>query len=124
MSAPIYLFDGHCVLCSRGVQYALKYETKPHVKFVAIHSDKGRELAVTHGVDPDEPHTALYIDEAGTIRHVDKQVKTATAGQDIARKLDELGFPRVDAGMGTSAPASEPPTPAQPRAPAPPVAVP
>lgn len=65
MSAPIYLFDGHCVLCSRGVQYALKYEKSPDVQFVAIQSGRGRKLAVTHGVDPDEPHTALYIDEAG-----------------------------------------------------------
>ncbi|MEM7426069.1 MAG: DCC1-like thiol-disulfide oxidoreductase family protein [Pseudomonadota bacterium] len=65
MSVPTYLFDGHCVLCSRGVQYALKYETRPDVRFVAIQSKEGRRLALANNVDPDEPHTALYIDGTG-----------------------------------------------------------
>jgi peroxiredoxin Q/BCP len=34
-----------------------------------------------------------YIDKSGTIRFVDKNVKTATAAKDIAAKLEELGFP-------------------------------
>lgn len=37
----------------------------------------------------------VYIDAAGIIRHVDRQVDTARAGQDIARRLAELGLPRV-----------------------------
>ena len=36
----------------------------------------------------------FYIDATGVIREIDKTVSTATAGQDIARKLRELGFPR------------------------------
>jgi peroxiredoxin Q/BCP len=35
-----------------------------------------------------------YIDRDGIVRHVDKNVQVETAGQDIARKLAELGFPR------------------------------
>lgn len=35
----------------------------------------------------------FYIDEDGVIREIDTNVSTATAGQDIARKLGELGFP-------------------------------
>lgn len=35
----------------------------------------------------------FYVD-AGVIRAIDQQVSTATAGQDIARKLGELGFPK------------------------------
>lgn len=38
----------------------------------------------------------FYIDEGGQIRHVDKDVKVASAGQDIARKLGELGFSRAE----------------------------
>ena len=38
----------------------------------------------------------FYIDEAGRIRHVDKDVKVETAGQDIARTLETLDFPRVE----------------------------
>jgi peroxiredoxin Q/BCP len=36
----------------------------------------------------------FYIDRDGVIRAIDKNVSTGTAGQDVARKLGELGFPR------------------------------
>ena len=36
----------------------------------------------------------FYIDREGVIREVDKDVRVESAGQDIARKLGELGFPK------------------------------
>ena len=36
----------------------------------------------------------FYIDAEGVLRDVDKNVRPATAGADIVRKLQELGFPR------------------------------
>ena len=36
----------------------------------------------------------FYIDPDGIVRAIDKNVNTATAGQDIARKLGELGYSR------------------------------
>ena len=36
----------------------------------------------------------FYIDREGTIREIDKSVDVETAGQDIARQLSELGFPK------------------------------
>jgi peroxiredoxin Q/BCP len=36
----------------------------------------------------------FYIDRDGTIRAIDQDVSTASAGQDIARKLGELGLPK------------------------------
>ncbi len=36
----------------------------------------------------------FYIDRAGKITAIDEQVSTESAGQDIARKLGELGFPK------------------------------
>jgi peroxiredoxin Q/BCP len=36
----------------------------------------------------------FYVDRDGVIREIDRKVSTATAGQDIARKLGELGFPK------------------------------
>lgn len=36
----------------------------------------------------------FYIDRAGKIAAIDRAVNTASAGQDIARKLGEFGFPR------------------------------
>jgi peroxiredoxin Q/BCP len=36
----------------------------------------------------------FYIDRDGVIRFVDRKVDVETAGQDIARRLAELRFPR------------------------------
>jgi peroxiredoxin Q/BCP len=36
----------------------------------------------------------FYIDASGVVQAIDRNVKTATAGQDIARKLEELHFPK------------------------------
>jgi peroxiredoxin Q/BCP len=38
----------------------------------------------------------FYIDEDGRIREIDKDVDVATAGQDIARTLETLGFPKAE----------------------------
>ena len=38
----------------------------------------------------------FYIDETGRIRQIDKNVDVETAGQDIARTLETLGFPRAE----------------------------
>jgi len=35
-----------------------------------------------------------YIDMDGVIRHIDKDVDTDTAGQDVAKRLEALGFPK------------------------------
>jgi thioredoxin-dependent peroxiredoxin len=36
----------------------------------------------------------FYIDRDGVIREIDRNVSTSSAGQDIARKLGALGFPK------------------------------
>ena len=38
----------------------------------------------------------FYIGPEGMVRAVDKDVNVETAGQDIAKQLAELGFPRSD----------------------------
>lgn len=35
----------------------------------------------------------FYIDTNGIVRHIDKDVETETAGEDIAEQLAALGFP-------------------------------
>jgi len=37
----------------------------------------------------------FYIDGDGILREIDKDVKPQTAGQDIVKKLEALGFPRL-----------------------------
>lgn len=37
----------------------------------------------------------FYVDQGGNVVAIDKEVNVDTAGQDIAKRLGELGFPRV-----------------------------
>jgi len=61
-------------------------------------SDPLGEAAKAYGVVGDGGLFArrwtFYIDRDGVIREIDKRVSAANAGQDVARKLEELGFPR------------------------------
>ncbi len=64
MSEPAaYIYDGECVLCSRAVQYVLRYDqSDPPVQFIAIKSATGRRIAVSNSVDPDNPHTFIFVE--------------------------------------------------------------
>ena len=71
-TAPIYVYDGECVLCSRAVRYVLKHDrSDPPVRFVAITSDEGRAIAKDHGVNPDDPETFIYIEDGDSHTHSD-----------------------------------------------------
>jgi len=72
-------------------------------------SDPSGVTARAYGVTDDERRYArrwtFYIDREGIIREIDREVNVETAGQDIARKLGELGFPRRSAApSGDDAP--------------------
>ncbi len=77
----------------KNAEFAKSLEAK-HV----LLSDPTGEAAKAYGVSGLGGFFAkrwtFYIDEAGVVRAIDKNVKTATAGQDIARKLGELGYSR------------------------------
>ncbi|MFI5316175.1 MAG: peroxiredoxin family protein [Myxococcota bacterium] len=68
-----------------------------NAKLVLLSDPKG-EVANAYGVSAlggmYAKRWTFYVDKDGVIRFVDRAVKTASAGQDIAAKLDELGFPK------------------------------
>lgn len=61
-------------------------------------SDPGRDVAAAYGVVTPERQFAnrwtFYIGVDGKILHIEKKVSPATAGQDVAAKLAELGIAR------------------------------
>lgn len=58
-------------------------------------SDETKETARAYGVVDDQrafpQRWTFYIGKDGNILHIDKQVKSAQHGQDVAAKLKELG---------------------------------
>ena len=63
-----------------------------------ILSDPERTMAEAYGVLTGPGGYAkrwtFYIDESGVLREIDKNVRPASAGQDIAANLERLGFPK------------------------------
>ncbi|GAB4110646.1 MAG: hypothetical protein Kow001_11620 [Acidobacteriota bacterium] len=55
-------------------------------------------MAKAYGVLHESGNFALrwtfFIDRQGVIAHIDKEVKPATAGQDLVQRLEELKFPK------------------------------
>ena len=77
----------------RNTEFAESLKAK-HVVLSDPEGRVGRRFGV---VDDDRTRArrrTFYIDAEGKVRAIDRQVKVDSAGQDIARKLAELGFPR------------------------------
>ena len=85
----------------KNLEFAKSLESK-HVLLSDPTGEAARAYGVTGVAGLFAKRWTFYVDAGGTIRAVDREVSTQTAGQDIARKLGELGFPK-------RAPASAPP---------------
>ena len=70
MSAPdaLWLFDGVCHLCSGSVQAVLAIDRKGLIRFTPIQSPYGRQLALAHGIDPDQPTSFLFLDRGQALQ--------------------------------------------------------
>ena len=53
--APVLVFDGVCVLCSRWVQFILRHDRDARIRLAPMQSAVGRALLTEHGLDPDDP---------------------------------------------------------------------
>ncbi len=62
-----------------------------------ILADPEKEMTADYGVLGGSGFAnrwTFYIDAQGTILKIDKQTNPATAGRDLTRTMEELGFPR------------------------------
>lgn len=74
-AAPVIVFDGVCVLCSRWVDFILRHDADGRFKLAAMQGIHGRALLADHGLSPDDPSSLLlvqagrgYIDTDAIIR--------------------------------------------------------
>jgi len=79
-----------------------------------ILSDPEGEAARAYGVlapgGDYAQRSTFFIDAAGVIRYIDREVSPDSHGADIATRLAELGFPPRDPADPTEPPPSDPPT--------------
>ncbi len=79
----LLLFDGVCNLCDGAVQFVLKHDTQGRIHFGSIQSEAGSQLYRQHGLDPEKPHTMLFISPKGAFHQSDAALEIA----------DQLGLP-------------------------------
>lgn len=49
-TSAIILFDGHCLLCSRTVDFLLRRDRRRRLRFAALQSPAGRDLLARYGL--------------------------------------------------------------------------
>jgi predicted DCC family thiol-disulfide oxidoreductase YuxK len=57
----LILFDGVCVLCSRGCRFVSKRDRRDDFRFVPIQLAEGRPLAEQLGINPDRPDSFALV---------------------------------------------------------------
>ena len=57
----LILFDGVCVLCSRGCGFVSKRDRRGYFRFVPMQMAEGRRLAEQLGINPDRPDSFAFV---------------------------------------------------------------
>ncbi len=60
-SRPLYVFDGECVLCSRGAAWLMRHDPAGRVRFTSAQGAIGRALYAHYGLPVDDSY--LLLDE-------------------------------------------------------------
>lgn len=81
-AAPVIVFDGACVLCSRWVDFILRHDRHERFRLAAMQGAHGRALLEAHGLAADDPSSFLLVQDG--IGYTDTDA--------IVRVLHELGW--------------------------------
>lgn len=57
----LVLFDGVCPLCSNWVRFVIEHDAEAHFCFLPLQSERGRQLAESMGISPNDPETNVVI---------------------------------------------------------------
>jgi predicted DCC family thiol-disulfide oxidoreductase YuxK len=65
-SRALFVFDGLCVLCSRGASWAMRFDQGARFGFTSAQQPLGQALYRHYGVDPDESYLLITAGRAYT----------------------------------------------------------
>lgn len=63
VDAPVIVFDGVCVLCSRWVAFVLKHDRAGRFRLAAMQGTHGRALLQAHGLSAENPASLLLVQD-------------------------------------------------------------
>jgi predicted DCC family thiol-disulfide oxidoreductase YuxK len=84
-SHPIFLYDGVCALCNRGVQFFLKRDRHDRLRFASLQSDFAVDLLKRHGIDARDLNTLYVVRNQG--RANEKVLARSDAILDLMREI-------------------------------------
>lgn len=73
----VILFDGVCNLCSALVQFLIRHDRAVRFRVGAIQSEAGSRLLRSHGIDPAEFETFVFLAEGKTFTRSDAALEVA-----------------------------------------------
>ncbi|NNC95946.1 MAG: DUF393 domain-containing protein [Chitinophagales bacterium] len=92
----IALYDGYCNLCSSSVQFILKHERAPIIKFAALQSEIGGQLKSKYNIDPEYSDSFILIEKDTAFFRSDAALRTCKYLKGVLRIAPVfLIFPRI-----------------------------
>jgi predicted DCC family thiol-disulfide oxidoreductase YuxK len=80
---PIFIFDAHCVLCSRWVEFILRFDRAHRYRLLRAQSELGRALYIHYGLDPEDYETNILLIDGKALIKSEGSIRLAMG----------LGFP-------------------------------
>ena len=62
-NAPVIVFDGVCLLCSRWVDFVVRHDRRARFRLAAMQGHSGRALLLAHGLAVDDPSSFLLVQD-------------------------------------------------------------
>ena len=82
-SYSVILFDGYCNLCSRSVQFVLKYDRKAKFRFASLQSEYGKLLLQKHQLPTESFGSFVLVED-------DKIHSKSTAALRVVKSLSGM----------------------------------
>jgi predicted DCC family thiol-disulfide oxidoreductase YuxK len=80
---PIFVFDGHCVLCSAAAQFVLRHDKRRRFRLLAAQTPLGAAIYSHYGLDSTNYQTNIVLEDG----------RAWLKSESSIRLFERLGFP-------------------------------
>ena len=86
--APVFVFDGHCVMCSASARFVLRHDRRGTIRLLPAQAPLGQALYTHCGLNPDDPESMILVADG----------RAWVKSEGSVRLAQRLGFPWSLAG--------------------------